>query len=226
MGVTNKIVSKFANKIFVNFSETKGIGENNKNKTFNVGNPTRSAVKWSPNSFSEKINILVIGGSLGADQINQTMKFLLNMNFGRKIFIKHQVGLNKKYEVKIGNNEIEYQQLEYIDDIQKEFEWSNVVISRAGASAISELRIIERPSILIPYPAATDNHQEINAKLLKKENIFPVFVIDKNLKEMNLAIEIHKALMEILDNIKTDVNTKKSTVSDASEKIWNEITNV
>jgi UDP-N-acetylglucosamine--N-acetylmuramyl-(pentapeptide) pyrophosphoryl-undecaprenol N-acetylglucosamine transferase len=225
MGVTNKIVAKFADKIFVNFSETQGITENDKSKTFYVGNPTRSSVKWTPNKVTEKINILVIGGSLGADQINQSMNHLLKMNFGKKIFIKHQVGLNKKFDLKFDNSEIEYVQLEYIDDIQKEFEWSNIVISRAGASAISELRVIERPSILIPYPAATDNHQEINAKILKKENVFPVYIINKKLKENELALEIHKSIVDILRNKDSFTDLKKSYSVNTSEKIWNEITN-
>lgn len=198
MGVTNKILAKIAKKIFVNFKDTKGL-ENNKRVCVS-GNPIRSTIQFNKQVLDEdNINILVFGGSLGATQINEAVYELLKNKFSKKIQIKHQVGKNNINSSPELTNFKNYEQLEYIEDMNAAYYWSNVIISRAGASSVSELRKIGKPSLLIPYPAATDNHQFYNAINLKKEAPFYVEVIDHTLKKKELAYTL-KAHLEVLMN--------------------------
>ena len=90
------------------------------------------------------------------------------------------------------SQKFEYQQVEYIDDMNEAYAEANVIISRAGASSVSELKKVGKPVFLIPYPAATDNHQYYNALNLKEEVSFLVEVIDHKLKGAELANEIKK----------------------------------
>jgi UDP-N-acetylglucosamine:LPS N-acetylglucosamine transferase len=73
--------------------------------------------------------------------------------------------------------------MEYIDNMQAEYEWCDVIIARAGASTISELAIIKKPVLIFPYPKATDNHQLYNAQIFRDESDFTVEVLDPNLPQ-------------------------------------------
>lgn len=220
MGVTNKVLAKFANKIFVNFKETKGL-ENNK-KVIVSGNPVRSKIQFSKQQIDgDKINILVFGGSLGATQINEGILELLKISLSKKVHIKHQVGKDKILKnVEIANN-YTYEQVEYIDNMDEIYRWSNIIISRAGASSISELKIIVKPCLLIPYPAATDNHQFFNAINLKKEVTFPVEVLDQSLKGIHLA-KVIKAHLEVLLTNPDKLKNKKDKVDKIAAQIIKE----
>ena len=196
MGVTNKILSKVAKRIFINFKETKGL-ENNK-KTIVSGNPVRSKIQYSKQVVDEnKINILVFCGSLGATQVNEAVLELIKLEPSKAISIKHQVGKGNKTKNVEKHKKYTYEQVEYIDHMDEAYEWSNIIISRAGASSISELKIVSKPCLLIPYPAATDNHQFYNALNLKKEVNFHVEVLDQQLKGIELA-KVLKAHLEVL----------------------------
>ena len=206
VGVTNKILAKFSKKIFTHFKQTKGIAESS--KVVVAGNPVRSSIKFSArdesfdklNSLEKKMRVLVFGGSLGAKQINTAIEYLVQ-SYDEKLEIMHQVGKGNKIDVKPCPN-VSYEQLEYIENMQEAYEWADIVIARAGASTISELRIIARPSILIPYPAATDNHQYYNALELQNEKNFFVEIIDNKLEEKELA-------EKLMDTIRTIVRENK-----------------
>lgn len=196
MGVTNKILSKIAKRIFVNFKDTKGL-ENNR-KVIVSGNPVRSKIQYTKQELNEeKINILVFGGSLGATQVNEAILELMKLNPSKPISIHHQVGKGNIVNDVENDKNYSYEQVEYIEDMDKAYEWSNIIISRAGASSVSELKIVGKPCLLIPYPAATDNHQFFNAVNLKKEVSFYVEVLDQNLKGIDLA-KVIKAHLEVL----------------------------
>ena len=195
-GLTNRLLSKISLKVFTNFEKTKGLeGLNN---ILVAGNPIRAQIRPSKiPSINDYVQILVFGGSLGATQINSVMTKLLKDWSGEKLRIIHQVGKgNLKNEV--SNQKIEYIQTEYIDDMNKEYEKAHIIISRAGASTISELRVVKRPSILIPYPAATDNHQWYNAQELKQENLSFIEVFDPKLDEDELYKSVKTGIEKII----------------------------
>jgi UDP-N-acetylglucosamine--N-acetylmuramyl-(pentapeptide) pyrophosphoryl-undecaprenol N-acetylglucosamine transferase len=220
-GVTNKILARFSKKVFTHFKTTKGL-EDYQSKIIVSGNPVRSKITYSKAGDEEKniINILVFGGSLGATQINDAIGLWINSNQSGKLEIKHQVGKSNNFHVEPSKN-IQYEQLEYIDDMQAAYEWADIVISRAGASTISELRIVGKPSILIPYPAATDNHQYFNAMELKNENLFHVDILDQKLKGKALAEKIDSAVNNIVSN--KLFNAGKTVDNEASNIIYQEI---
>ena len=74
----------------------------------------------------------------------------------------------------------------FIDDISQVYKWADIVIGRAGAMTISELSALGLPSILIPYPQATDNHQFYNAKFLVDKNAAEI-ILDKDLEPEKLV---------------------------------------
>lgn len=198
VGVTNKILSKISNLVFTNFENTKGIKKSS--KIVVTGNPVRRSIVESRNEICEKLKILIFGGSLGATQINEAIEFLLKESKLENVEVIHQVGKGNIKNFKIEKSNIEYIEKEYLEDMQKEYAWANIIICRAGASTVSELRIVKKPAIIIPYPAATDNHQYYNALELKKENGFFVDVLDYTKKGMELASLIEKSIDNIQKN--------------------------
>jgi UDP-N-acetylglucosamine--N-acetylmuramyl-(pentapeptide) pyrophosphoryl-undecaprenol N-acetylglucosamine transferase len=187
-GLTNKILAKISNLIFVSFENTIGI--NKSKRVILSGNPIRSEIKYSEIIITNRINVLIFGGSLGAKQLEKTAGKLAT---DTSLNIKHQVGLSNINHVKTDN----YEQLEYIDDMQGIYNWSNIVIARSGASTISELEIVKRPTIFVPYQYATDNHQELNALALKERASFYIKIIDSKQSEELIANNIVEAIKKV-----------------------------
>jgi len=176
MGLTNKILSFIADTIFVHFTKTQGLLPRFDHKVKVVGNPTRKSIKpVLIEAFHQPLRVLVFGGSLGAKQINDLIFELLQSSENLNLEIRHQLGPGAKApEIQ---TKISYQSFEYIDDIQAQYEWCDIIVARAGASTVSELKIIGKPVLLVPYPQATDNHQVLNAEIFKSEADFGVGII-------------------------------------------------
>jgi len=180
MGLTNKILGWISSRIFVHFTKTKGLSESLKPKVRVVGNPTRKSIQPVLTKQSDgNLKVLVFGGSLGATQINKVIFDILRDPPIAELSIHHQLGSGQKAPEL--NTTVDYEPMEYIDNIQKEYEWCDVIIARSGASTVSELAIIKKPVLIFPYPAATDNHQFHNAQIFKEESDFSVEVLDPKL---------------------------------------------
>ena len=136
-------------------------------------------------------NLLILGGSLGAKTINQTIpKIKTPLN------IWHQTGKNNLEEVETlyGNTLHSEVKIEsFIENMAEAYAWADLVISRAGAMTVSELIATNTIAILIPYPYAIDNHQSVNAQhlsnngagILIEEKDFSSEVIDKEISQLN-----------------------------------------
>lgn len=193
-GLTNKLLAKISDKNFVAFQNTKGI-----NKNFTVsGNPIRSNIKFSEIKIpKEKINVLVFGGSLGATQINEIiLKYAKERP--EKINIRHQVGKGNINKIDLDG----YEQFEYLDNINEDYAWANIIVSRAGASSVSELAVVQKPVIFIPYPNAVDNHQEYNARSMQANSHFSIHILNQKLSKEELYSEFLSAINDILSNEK------------------------
>jgi UDP-N-acetylglucosamine--N-acetylmuramyl-(pentapeptide) pyrophosphoryl-undecaprenol N-acetylglucosamine transferase len=180
MGLTNRILGWISTRIFVHFSQTRGLSEHLARKVRVVGNPTRQSIQpVSLRVFDGELRVLVFGGSLGASQINKVIWDVLRNSTVSKICIHHQLG----GEVKAPEiaTQVDYHPMTYIDNMQKEYEWCDVIIARSGASTVSELAIIKKPVLIFPFPAATDNHQYFNARIFQEESDFTVEVLDPKL---------------------------------------------
>ncbi|MBL7665469.1 MAG: UDP-N-acetylglucosamine--N-acetylmuramyl-(pentapeptide) pyrophosphoryl-undecaprenol N-acetylglucosamine transferase [Bacteriovoracaceae bacterium] len=226
MGLTNKILGYFSKKIFVHFKKTNGVSKSQLKKVVVSGNPTRSVIYKSDKTKNTKFNILVFGGSLGAKQINDTIKELVGLSLGFPVKIQHQTGLDQREELKLAND-IEYYSYEYLDNIQNFYNEADLIICRAGASTVSELRVLERACVFIPYPQATDNHQYYNAIYFKEEASFPVYILDQKAS----AQENVKKLREIITDchkhgIKFDnrnLNAKSESANFIIEQIFQDL---
>lgn len=181
-GLTNRLLARIATKVCCAFPNAfKG------NVTAEVvGNPLRTSIgeQVEQHNFSEEVvktshNILVVGGSLGAQVLNQIVPIsfaqLIEKNSSDTsklpFNICHQTGKGKQKEVIEAYNQQttangQVQVTEFIDDIASAYQWADVVICRAGALTVSELAMAATPAIFVPLPHAVDDHQVKNAQYL------------------------------------------------------------
>lgn len=212
-GITNRILSKFAKKIFLSFCESSKYFP--KNKVVVTGNPIRSkmvrncdkALKENKKDF---FTIFVMGGSQGASKLNKIIPQSFKHLSDKKLGIIHQTGEKDRSVV-----EDEYKKLNlnsevhaFIDDIFSVYSKADLIISRAGASTISEIGAVGKPSILIPYPHAAHNHQYFNAKMMEEAGA-SFLIKDEDLTPINIS--------KIMDNI-LDIN-KLQQMSQAALKL-------
>lgn len=156
-GTTNKNLYKIATQTFQAFD---GVFDN----AITTGNPVLFTPKKNITK-NKKLNLLIIGGSLGAKPINDIVSQLnLDINIWHQTGKQHLDTVTDKYINK--NAKI----VAFIDNMAAAYAWADVVLCRAGAMTISELMLSAKPSILIPLPHAIDNHQFYNAKVLADNN--------------------------------------------------------
>ncbi len=171
-GMTNRWLGRFvARKIFVTWPESvKSFSEN---KAVVTGNPIR------PEFFEVKrirtdnlFSILVIGGSQGAVSINTALCDSIGMfnAHKEKLRVVHQAGRNDERQVKDAYTgaEFEYEVKAFLDDMPQRLADADIVISRAGAGAISEICAVGRGAVYVPFPGASDDHQTKNAMEMEK----------------------------------------------------------
>jgi UDP-N-acetylglucosamine--N-acetylmuramyl-(pentapeptide) pyrophosphoryl-undecaprenol N-acetylglucosamine transferase len=170
-GITNKLLSKKANKICVAYENLDRFFPND--KMILTGNPVRQdlididskraeAIKYF-NLDPAKKTLLILGGSLGARRVNQLIEKELDFFASQNVQIIWQCGKfyldeYKKYD---SNN---VQVLAFIDRMDLVYAAADFVISRAGASSVSELSIVGKPVLFIPSPNVAEDHQTKNAK--------------------------------------------------------------
>jgi UDP-N-acetylglucosamine--N-acetylmuramyl-(pentapeptide) pyrophosphoryl-undecaprenol N-acetylglucosamine transferase len=195
MGLTNRILGWISTTIFVHFSKTRGLPVALRKKVKVVGNPTRKSIKpVAAKKFDGKLKVLVFGGSLGAKQINDIIFEIIKNPPIDGMEIHHQLGSD--FNPPEVHPAVTYVPLEYIDNMQAEYDWCDVIISRAGASTVSELAIIKKPAIIIPYPQATDDHQYYNAQIFQQEADFSVEVLNPRLEPYLLLKAVEDFLVK------------------------------
>ena len=192
-----------------------------------LGNPVRQEIidKRQPSrefpDKSKKPRIFILGGSQGARSINFAVpKAMHLLSKDTPVEITHDTGEADYEKVKeiYKDFNIKAKVSKFIDDISQVYKWADIVISRAGAMTISELSALGLPSILIPYPQATDNHQSYNAKFLVDKNAAEM-ILDKDLKPEKLA-QITKSFFLETDKLKkASMAAYDETFVEATEKI-------
>lgn len=117
----------------------------------------------------ETINILIVGGSLGALALNEIVPTVLSeLDKSYTIKVVHQSGRNKHVQVQQAYDNIQnnVQVIEFIDDMEVVFDWADIIICRAGALTVAEVAGAGRVAIFVPLPIAVDDHQSANAQYL------------------------------------------------------------
>ncbi|MDR1759807.1 MAG: undecaprenyldiphospho-muramoylpentapeptide beta-N-acetylglucosaminyltransferase [Fibrobacter sp.] len=172
-GIANKIGARYAKHVFVTSKEAASFFKDN--RVTILGNPVRTLPEKSklvcPPEFSEgKKNVLVVGGSQGAQGINVKIEASLDRIVARDdINVVWQVGA-KNYD-DIVSRVPEQKNIfikGFLNDIYAYMAYADLIISRAGASTLAEILAMGKPSILFPYPYATANHQEHNARAVEE----------------------------------------------------------
>ncbi len=170
-GLTNKLLSKVSKKVlegfpgtFVNLKNTVGIGNPVRLDIASLTHPKqRLGDRWG------HVNVLIFGGSLGAQALNEVVPMALGeLPLDKRPIVRHQAGKNKdgmttKIYEKMG---VEADITPFIEDMAEAYEWADLVICRSGALTVAELAAAGLASIMVPYPHAVDDHQTANAKYL------------------------------------------------------------
>lgn len=231
-GVTNKLLASKAKKICVAYDNMGRYFP--KNKIINTGNPVRSDLQniksKSNEAFGhfnlkpEKKTLLVVGGSLGARTINESIALNLDELIRKDIQVIWQTG---KYFFEKAKKELQQYNShnvhvhEFINRMDLAYSAADVIISRAGAGTISELCIVGKPIILIPSPNVAEDHQTKNAKALVSKKA-AIMVKDSEAKTQ-LIPDLLKLFGD--DNLWVEMGVKlqKLAKPDADEKIVDEV---
>lgn len=215
-GLGNKIASYFKSTVFASYPDTKNV--NQKNVEF-VGPVIDKKIKKSIKDVNENIVIGVQGGSQGSNEINNFVYKYLENHKLIKVKILHIVGPSNIDKSKNFNN---YEQLEYVDNMNDFYQQIDIQISRAGGGILEAL-YLNIPLILIPYKlGTTSSHQQLNAKFLV-DNEYAIIC--------NNYTDVEKEIL-LIDNENTDWldkykvnNTIESGNISISKKIIQEIKN-
>jgi UDP-N-acetylglucosamine--N-acetylmuramyl-(pentapeptide) pyrophosphoryl-undecaprenol N-acetylglucosamine transferase len=177
-GITNKLLSKKANTICVAYENLERFFP--KEKIVLTGNPVRSDLLNIDNKKEEAIAhfnldrnkkmLLILGGSLGSRRINQLIEKEIFNIVAKDIQVIWQCGkfyINEYRHFSDGKN---VQVLDFIDRMDLVYATADFVISRAGASSVSELCLVGKPTIFIPSPNVAEDHQTKNAKAIVDKN--------------------------------------------------------
>jgi UDP-N-acetylglucosamine--N-acetylmuramyl-(pentapeptide) pyrophosphoryl-undecaprenol N-acetylglucosamine transferase len=177
-GITNKLLSKKANTICVAYEKLEKFFP--ASKIIFTGNPVRQDLLGVENKREEAIQyfkleankktILVLGGSLGSRRINQLIEKELPFFEAQNTQVIWQCGkfYFEEYQKYNGNKNV--QVLAFVDRMDLVYAATDVVISRAGASSVSELCLVGKPVVFIPSPNVAEDHQTKNAKAIVDKN--------------------------------------------------------
>jgi len=172
-GLTNRYLAKIATQVLVAFEGALSV-----HKPLVVGNPVRhDIIELGRQSVkrNEVLNILVVGGSLGAKVLNDTLPQALPLLGDLTVNLVHQAGKNnaeklrKDYDVNQSTQSDKVITVsDFIDDMANAYQQADLVICRAGALTVSEIAVLGLPAIFIPLPYAVDDHQTKNAQALSE----------------------------------------------------------
>ena len=227
-GITNKLLAKKANKICVAYENLERFFP--KDKMILTGNPVRQdlineASKSEAVAYfkldANKKTLLVLGGSLGARRINQLIEKELDFLLSQNIQIIWQCGKLYLNDYSKYNEKDNVQVVAFIDRMDLVYAAADVVISRSGASSVSELCIVGKPTIFIPSPNVAEDHQTKNAKAISDKNGAIL------IKESELETQFETIFSDLISNeskqLELSQNIKKLAKPNATKDIVEEI---
>ncbi len=240
-GVAVKMLSSKVNKVLVGFEDAKArlpkaknvvvTGTPTKVKKVEIANTRKQELLKENKLNNYKPIVLFFGGSQGAKSINSSLLEIIskkqNQNYqilwaaGPAQYEQIKTELKEKYQMEIDNIE-NVSIVPYIYNMEEIMNITDLVVSRSGAMTITEIANVGVPAIFIPFPFATENHQEYNAKVLQKVGAAKI-ILDKNLtaEELNSTITNLVSNRQQLQQMSKNANTV--AIKDVEEKIYNEI---
>lgn len=229
-GMTNKILSKIAQRVLVAFPET----DLSKRKEIVVGNPLRrellevlenvtQQVDDTNISEDEIINVLVVGGSLGAKVFNEELpKVFAKVEQTSHCHILHQTGRGNReavastYQQELPNISVDV--VEFIDDMAQAYQAADLIICRAGALTVSEVAAVGRAAIFVPFPAAVDDHQTKNAGWLAAHGAAKI-IQQKDMLSGELELKLNVLLTKKSSLYGMGQKARALAITDATERV-------
>ena len=232
-GVTNKSLAKKARKVWVAYSGMERFFP--ADKIVMTGNPVRQNLlettitkEEARKSFGlqpNKKTILIIGGSLGARTMNESVLAHLDDIRKSDVQVIWQTGKYYSQEISEALSKVDAVEnlkvMDFISSMDNAYAAADIVVSRAGASSISELCLLGKPCILVPSPNVAEDHQTKNAQALSSKDA-AVFVADKDAKDSLMAI----ALKTVVDDAKLaslSTNVAKLAFHNSADVIAEEV---
>jgi UDP-N-acetylglucosamine--N-acetylmuramyl-(pentapeptide) pyrophosphoryl-undecaprenol N-acetylglucosamine transferase len=231
-GITNKMLGKYVQKVCVAYPGLERFFPNE--KIVYTGNPVRNFPKITERSKEEgfqyfniernRFTVLVVGGSLGARTINNSILKNINTLLEQDIQLIWQTG--KLYYNDIVSRLTDAQRKKvrlypFIDKMEYAYAVADVVVSRAGAITISELALVGKPAILVPSPNVAEDHQTKNAMVLASGDA-AILVKDAESMEV-LPKQIISLLRDEVKQRKLSTNIQSFAKPDAAKDIVNEL---
>ena len=228
-GITNKLLSKKVDKICVAYDGLERFFP--KEKIIKTGNPVRQDLLHIDSKKEEALKIfelepnkktlLVLGGSLGARRINQLIESELDFFNTHKVQVIWQCGKLYYQQYKINGNDKHVQVHAFLNRMDLAYAAADVIISRAGASSVSELCIVGKPVIFIPSPNVAEDHQTKNAQsIVEKEAAILI-------KEEDLEVDFESKFKQLIASEekqkKLGENIKKLALINATKQIADEV---
>jgi len=242
-GKAVKFLAKKADTVLISFEEARSRISNAKNIVF-TGTPVKIEKKEYSNEERKNIfqnaglrenvpTILIFGGSQGAQKINEAVIGILENNLNKEYQIIWATG-PKQYDVikeELAQKNINIENIKnakilpYIYNMEEIMNVSNVIVARSGAMTITEISNLGKPSILVPLPNVSQNHQLHNAKVLENVGAAKIILNDELTKD-NLNNKIQNIIKnpELMNKMGEKAQTK--SVKNVQEKIYIEINKV
>lgn len=201
VGTTNRLLSKIAKRVLEAFPDSfkKSVG------AICTGNPLRKQFLDSLHErepVGQVIKILIIGGSQGAQILNEVVPeaiaHLCSQTNAPTAQIKHQTGAVMQAQVAARYQalNVNAEATAFINDMAAAYQWADILICRAGAMTVSEVAGVGIPSVFVPLPSAIDDHQTANAKYLTDANAGNL-LMQKDLNAETLAAQITGMLTQL-----------------------------
>lgn len=216
-GMTNRYLAKVASRVLTAFPNTLESA-----KTEVVGNPVRERIcAIEAAQPHQALRVLVVGGSLGAKVLNDVVPQAVAQTEQDSVEVWHQTGKNNQASTQAlyDAHGLKCARVHsFIDDMAAAYAWADVVICRAGALTVSELAAAGKPSLLVPFPHAVDDHQTGNAKYLTERGA-GVLMAQNQLNAERLAQELNRLLSNPNEVQQMAQNAHKAAQRGAAERV-------
>jgi len=239
-GMSVKLLANKVDAVLVGFEDSKArlskakkvvvTGTPSKIKKIELTKEQKEKVKKQYDVKNDLPIVLIFGGSQGAKSINNALIDIIQKKLNKNYQIIWAVG-QKQYDIvretlkSIGlniNNINNVKIVPYIYNMEDVMNLADLIIARSGAMTITEVSKVGKPAIFIPFPFATENHQEYNAKVLQNAGAADI-ILDKNLNSDTLNNGILDIINDAEKMKKMGKNAEKIAINDVEERIYKEI---
>lgn len=224
-GLANRVLGRLVNRVLLSFPDENKLFD--EHKVVVTGNPVRSEIVALGEGFTapaEDIGtrrLLVVGGSQGAHALNLAVCKALPGLASKGFELRHQTGEADLAEVREAYRAAgldDSAASAFIDDMSQAYQWADLVLCRAGASTVAELAVAGKPSLLVPFPHATHQHQLQNARHL--ETAGAAKILAQNLLEQADLAEVAGELFEAPGRIRNmALAARETAIPDAAARL-------